>query len=62
MSVSKLLDEIQEELGIDGGVEANCDGCATSLSQEDESYSEYIDPMVMVLCAECAEDAGWLDE
>jgi RNase P subunit RPR2 len=38
-----------------------CDGCGTDLSECNESHSKMVPPMVMVLCGECAEDAGWID-
>lgn len=61
-SLSEQLDEIEERLGIEP-LGVSCDGgCGTKLTRNDERYSRMVEPMVMILCPECAEKAEWIDE
>ena len=61
-SLSEALDRIEEEYDLEP-MGVSCDGgCGTKLTRHDERYSRFVEPMWMVLCPECAEEAGWLDE
>jgi len=64
MSLSDALDEVEEELGLEP-LSLDCDGnCGERLTRHDESYSRRVGEcqMHMLLCPECAKDAGWIDE
>jgi hypothetical protein len=64
MSLSDALDEVEAELGLEP-ITVSCDGnCGTELSRKDESYSQRVGDceMLMLLCPQCAEEAGWINE
>lgn len=65
MTLSEALDQVESELGLDQ-IAITCDGsdCDEQLTRHDESYSQRVGEcqMMMLLCPECAEDAGWIDE
>jgi len=62
MSLSDALDRVEERLGLEP-IGISCDGgCGEKLTRHDERYSRMVQPMRMVLCPNCAEEAGWLDE
>ena len=64
MSLSDALDQVEAELGIDP-IGIHCDGgCGRKLTRYDERYSRRVGDcdMLMILCPECAMEAGWIDE
>jgi hypothetical protein len=63
-SLSDELDRIEEEYGW-APMKIACDGgCGTKLTRHDERYSQKTGEcqMVMLLCPQCAKDAGWINE
>jgi Zn finger protein HypA/HybF involved in hydrogenase expression len=61
MNLSDFNEVIEEELDLEP-VEIQCDGCSNRFTRHDESYSRYVEPMWMLLCPQCAEDAGWIEK
>lgn len=66
MSDGITLDEFLDALAKETGIErmekpVSCDSCRTRL-RSDQAHSQYVEPMVMVLCEECASEAGWLED
>jgi hypothetical protein len=65
MTLSEALDQVEDELGLEP-IGIGCDGhdCDKKLTRHDESYSQRVGEcqMFMVLCPDCAEKAGWVDE
>ena len=62
MNLDETIDYLTEKYDMKP-LEMRCDGgCGRRLTRNDERYSRFVEPMWMLLCPECAADAGWIDE